>query len=173
MISASRRILLFVDDSFGFSVSIVYPQIKHLVSSVNKRSDQCIKAHLFLSFDVSLGFRLHIIHILYIYSTYITYTYSQNEIYYTTLAPKFFCCNQLAITQRIKHLNQKIRNISKAQDLYYNVAVSKHDSKHIFQNCACALGFEAWAQNRPCVRCKHKYKQLVFLLLILALGYEI
>jgi len=43
----------------------------------------------------------------------------QNEIY--DIGPKFVCCNKLAVTRRIKHLNQKIRKNSKAQDLYYNL----------------------------------------------------
>ena len=38
---------------------------------------------------------------------------------------------------------------------------------------ACALGFEAYAQNRPSGRCKHKYQTLFCLAPNLALGYDI
>ena len=67
---------------------------------------------------------IHIIHIKHIPKTK-----------YATLGSKLFCCNKLAITRRIKHLNQIIRKNSKAQDLYYNVAVSKHDLKHDSKIC--------------------------------------
>ena len=48
---------------------------------------------------------------------------------YMTLGPKFFSCNKMTITRRIKHLRTFQELSRKALDVYYNLALSKHDLK--------------------------------------------
>ena len=47
-----------------------------------------------------------------------------------TLGPKFFSCNKMTITRRTKHLRFFKELPRKALDVYYAVALSKHDLKH-------------------------------------------
>ena len=64
-----------------------------------------------------------------------------------TLGPKFFSCNKMTITRRTKHLRKMLELPQKALNVYYAVALSKHDLKPsgtFFWKFACDLGFAGY-----------------------------
>ena len=71
-----------------------------------------------------------------------------------TLGPKFFSCNKMTITRRSRHLRQFKELSRKALDVYYVVALSKHDLKPsgtCSWKIACDLGFAGYVFRKTFV----------------------